>query len=293
VTAASRAVLGLDIGGSSSRARLSEGGRILAEAEGPGANVATIGPALVERRISALLSELGPVQPVACCAGSAGAEVPAARRRLEVLLTRLLPGCRVAVVHDTRLVIAAAGLDAGIALISGTGSVAYGRDHEGREARAGGWGWLIGDDGSGVWVVREAAREVMRRVDAGEPAGALGDALLTATHARGVRELIGKLHSLREARRWAELAGPVFEAAAIDAGARDVVARAAEALAGLAETIRERLSLEGPVILAGGLLLNQPWLEAAVRERLGAGVSRLEAPPVAGAVSLAESSSLI
>jgi glucosamine kinase len=291
VTAVSRAVLGLDIGGSSSRARLSEGGRILAEAEGPGANVATIGSALVERRISALLAGLGPVQPAACCAGSAGAEVPAARRRLENLLARLLPGCRIAVVHDTRLVLAAAGLDAGIGLISGTGAVAYGRDHDGREARAGGWGWLVGDDGSAVWVVREAVREVMRRVDDGQPAGPLGDSLVAATRARGVRELIEKLHQRREARRWAELAGPVFEAARVDAGAQAVVLRAAEALCGLAETVRTRLSLEGPVILAGGLLLNQPRLEAAVRQRLGPGVSRLEAPPVAGAVALAESNS--
>lgn len=289
MTAASRAVLGLDIGGSSSRARLSEGGRILAEAEGPGANVATIGPALVERRISALLARLGPVQPAVCCAGSAGAEVPEARRRMEGLLTRLLPGCRIAVVHDARLVLAAAGLDAGVALISGTGAVAYGRDHHGREARAGGWGWLIGDDGSAVWIVREAVREVMRRVDAGETAGQLADALLAATRARGARELIGKLHRLREARRWAELAGPVFAAAEVDAGAQAVVMRAAEALSALAETVRTRLSLEGPVILAGGLLLNQPRLESELRERLGPGVSRLEAPPVAGAVSLAES----
>jgi glucosamine kinase len=282
-------VLGLDIGGSSSRARLSAGGRILAEAEGPGANVAALTPAVAERRLTALLAELGGMHPVACCAGAAGAEVPDARVRLEQLLQRLLPGCRVEVVHDTRLVLAAAGFATGIALIAGTGSVAYGRDHRGRESRAGGWGWLLGDDGSAAWLAREAAREVMRRADAGEPLGALGDALMTAVGAREAGELTGRLHSFREPRRWAALAHVVFETTAEDAGAQALVAHAADGLAGLVERVRKALSFKGPVVLAGGLILNHPQLEAAVRRRLGRGTVRLEEPPVAGAVRLAES----
>src|SRR5206468_710817 len=81
------------------------------------------------------------------CAGAAGAEVPGARSRLRDLLERRLPGCRLSVVHDARLVLAAAGLEEGIALIAGTGSVAYGRTAGGREAQRGGWGWMVGDDG--------------------------------------------------------------------------------------------------------------------------------------------------
>lgn len=288
MTPSSRAVLGLDIGGSSSRARLSEGGRILAEAEGPGANVATIARALVARRISALVAEMGSITPVACCAGAAGAEVPAARKRLAVLLGRLLPDCRVAVVHDARLVLAAAGLDAGIALIAGTGSIAFGRDANGREARAGGWGWLVGDDGSATWLTREAAREVARRADAGEATGPLGAALLVAAGASDLRDLTGRLHHLREPRQWAAMAHAAFDAAAADPGADALVERAADALVGLVGRVHASLSLDGPVVLAGGLLLNQSRLESAVRRRLGPGVMRLEEPPVAGAVRLAE-----
>jgi glucosamine kinase len=279
-------VLGLDIGGSSSRARLVEGGRIIAEAEGPGANVAALRPRMVAGRLGALLGGLGAIGAEACCAGSAGAEVPAGRMRLERLLADLLPGCRITVVHDTRLVLAAAGLDSGIALISGTGSVAYGRDRGGREARAGGWGWLLGDDGSGVWLAREAAREVMRRSDAGTPLGPLGDAMLGAARARGTAELMGVLHALTEPRDWAALAGVVFETAREDPGAESLVERAAAGLGELVAVVRTRLSLDDPVVLAGGQLLNQPRLEAAVRKHVGA-ASRLEEPPVAGAVRLA------
>ena len=280
-------VLGLDIGGSSSRARLVEGGRIVAEAEGPGANVAALPPPVVADRLAALLGGLGAIGADACCAGSAGAEVPAGRERLAHLLAGLLPGSRITIVHDTRLVLAAAGLDIGIALISGTGSVAYGRDHDGREARAGGWGWLIGDDGSAAWLAREAAREVMRRSDSGAPLGALGEAMLEATHAAGTTELVGALHALSEPGEWAALAGVVFDTAAKDPAADSLVERAAAGLGELVAVVRRRLALEGPVVLAGGQLLNQPRLEAAVRNQVGAAV-RLEEPPVAGAVRLAE-----
>jgi glucosamine kinase len=288
VNSGSSAVLGLDIGGSSSRARLSAEGRVLAEAEGMGANVAEVAPRTVERRLSALLADLGPMHPAACCAGSAGAEVLPARKRLEKLLMRLLPGTRIAVVHDSRLILAAAGLESGIALIAGTGSVAYGRAGDGREIRIGGWGWLLGDEGSAVWLAREAAREVMRRADAGEPAGRLGEALLEAARARNASELTGRLHRLREPRPWAQLAHVVFDAAGDDAGARALIELAADALAALVKRVQERLSYEGPVVLAGGLLLHQALLESAVRHRLGSIVVRLEEPPVAGAVKLAE-----
>jgi glucosamine kinase len=213
--------------------------------------------------------------------------VPAARARLEAVLARLLPGTTIEVVHDARLVLAAAGLDQGMALIAGTGSVAYGRDAAGREARAGGWGWQLGDDGSGAWIVREAAREVMRRADAGEAAGALGTGLLRAAGAADSVELTGSLHSLGEPRRWAALAAAVFAAAPGDAAAAELVERAGTALAELIAVVGRRLGMAGTVILAGGLLLNQPLLEEAVRRRLDGPVQRLDEPPVAGAVRLA------
>ncbi len=278
-------LLGLDIGGSSSRARLVADGRIVAEVEGAGANVAVLSPALVESRLRELLAGIGET-PDACCAGSAGAEVPVARALLEKLLASILPGCKITVVHDSHLVLAAAGFDSGIALISGTGAVVYGRTREGKEARAGGWGWQVGDDGSAAWLAREAAREVMRRSDAGEHLGKLGEAMLQAANATGTTDLVGNLNSFGEPREWAALAGIVFDVAGDDSGAALLVERTAIALADLVTSMRKRLSMDGPVVLAGGQLLNQPRLESAVRRLLGK-ATRLDEPPVAGAVRLA------
>jgi glucosamine kinase len=281
-------LLGLDIGGSRSRARLSEDRRVVLELDGPGANVATLPPSVVARRLSQLLAGLGERRPEACCAGSAGAELVSGRVRLQRILHRLLPDCQVLVVHDSRLVLAAAEIEEGIAVIAGTGSVAYGRTADGREARRGGWGWMLGDEGSGVWIVREAAREVLRRAESGSPPGALGEAFLTALRIADPAELSSHVHSLREPMRWAALASLVFDAASSDDGARRVVDDAAMALRHIVAGVQDALGIEGPVVLAGGLLLTQPTFEAAVREALQVPCSRLEQPPVEGAVRLAE-----
>jgi glucosamine kinase len=243
---------------------------------------------VIDARLTRLLRALGEVRPDACCAGAAGAEIPSGRARLERLLQRLFPNCRLAVVHDTRLVLAAAGLDEGIALVAGTGSVAYGRRRDGREAQRGGWGWMLGDEGGGVWITREAAREVMARSDAHRPAGLLGESLLAACAARDAHELTAALHGMREPKAWAAAASSVFATVDADPGSRDIVDRAAAALARLVNDIAEELDLEGPVVLAGGLLQHQPALEHSLRERLDWKLLRLDAPPVAGAIHLAE-----
>lgn len=281
-------MLGLDIGGSSSRARLRANGHAALDLEGPGANVATLDWDLVGERLSALLDRLDGARPEACCAGAAGAEVPAARARLEALLERMLPGCRLAVVHDARLVLAAAGVDAGIALVAGTGSVAYGRTSDGRESQRGGWGWLVGDDGSAVWITREAARELAARADDGRPPGALGAAMLAAFGAEDARALTANLHAMREPMPWAAAATVVFDTFEDDGASQEIVGRAAGALAKLVRDVSDSLGVAGPVVLAGGLLLHQPRLEAAVRDRLTFRCVRLVEPPVEGAVRLAE-----
>jgi len=281
-------VLGLDIGGSSSRARLAEGGRTLSEASAPGANVALIDPGVVEERLTSLIEQLGSPHPATCCAGAAGAEVPAGKRRLEELLARLLPGASVLVVHDTRLILAAAGLDVGIALIAGTGSVAYARSDDGHEARAGGWGWMLGDEGSGAWIVREALRELMRRREEGVQLSVLGERMLVATESDDLLETISRVQLYHEAGQWAALAGEVFDSLALDAGAARIIDSAADALASLALRAGAKVGVDGPVVMAGGLITNFPDLASRVQARVGSAIV-LEEEPVAGAVRLAES----
>ena len=242
---------------------------------------------MVDERLAALLGQLGDVHPDACCAGAAGAETPDARARLQEFLARRYPTSRTCVVHDAHLVLAAAGRDDGIALIAGTGTVAYARAPDGRESRRGGWGWLVGDEGGGVWITREAARLVMTRAESGAGIGELGEAMLAACGAQAPEQMLASLHDRHEPMQWAALAATVFDTADEDEGAREIIDRASVALAELALPLRV-VCPDGPVVLAGGLLLNQQGLESEVRALIPVECVRLEQPPVAGALRLAE-----
>jgi N-acetylglucosamine kinase-like BadF-type ATPase len=282
-----RLVLGLDIGGSRTRARLARGGLTVAEAEAGSASLAAVGEAAAAAELGRLLEGLSTPLVAAAVAGAAGCDTPALRDRMRRVLGALLPGAAVEVVHDTRLVLAAAGLESGVALIAGTGSVAYARAPDGREARAGGWGYLLGDEGGGYWVVREAIRRVLAADDRGEAPGPLARCLLAAAGAAEPLDLTADFHRRREPAAWAALSHAMLEA-------EPALARAAAAeLANAAVTAARRLGLDGPVVLAGGLLLGEPPVASAVEAALaaalpGARTVRATEEPVAGAVRLAE-----
>lgn len=280
-------VLGLDIGGSRTRARLVEGGRTVAEAVTGSASLAAAGEEAAAAALGEALDELGRPAVQAAVAGAAGCDTPQSRQRMRGLVQAVVPGAAVEIVHDARLVLAAAGLDAGIALIAGTGSVAYGVAPDGREARAGGWGHLLGDEGSGYWVVREAIRRVLAEHDRGEPPGPLVRRLLQAAGAAEPLTLTADFHRRREPALWAAYSQLALEA---DPDLAEVAGRA---LAGTALIVAGKLALPGPVVLAGGILLGEPAVAAAVEAALaarlpGAAVLRCTEAPVAGAVRLAE-----
>lgn len=287
-------VLGLDIGGTRSRAQLCVDGEVVAEAAAAGASLIAVGEASARAALADLLAQL-PLQPRrrldAICAGSAGASAPGARQFLTEHLAPLTRSGTLVIVKDAMLVLPAADLDEGVALICGTGSVAVGR-YRGAEAQAGGWGYLLGDEGSGYWVVRAALRALLDRRDRGLAPGDLGERLLAATGTGQVTALHELFYREPHPRHWAGYAPLVLSSA--DPAATRIAADAADALAGLAVSVAGRLAVPAgvPVVLAGGLF-GHAGLEAAVRvsiggARPGSDVRTLTRPPVSGAVRLAE-----
>ena len=320
-------LLGLDIGGTSSRARLWADGGVAADVSGASASLPAAGADGARAALSELLDglRLDPADPVdAICAGSAGLSVPGAR---EFLLEQLAPLARrgtVTIVSDAMLVLPAADLAAGVAVICGTGSVAVGTDG-GRSVQVGGWGYLLGDEGGGYWVVREALRVLLSRRDEGRAPAALASALLSATGAADVAVLQRQFYEQSQyPRHWARLAPLVL--ASTDPAAADIAARAADAIAALAAAAVRKLDSPAgvspahgpaeadsavrqpavagvvcsrhrdrpggfPVVLAGGLMANAAFADAArraVRAALAdADVRVLATEPVAGAIRLA------
>src|SRR3954451_14553008 len=151
-------VVGIDVGGSKTHAVSLVGGRVVAEALAGSANLASVGAVEAGRQLRAIGDELaratGGIPVQAICAGAAGVDTVEAEYRLGALIRGLAPSATVRIVHDTELILAAARLDHGVALIAGTGSVAWGRTSGSgggadRVGRGRGRGYLLGDQGGG------------------------------------------------------------------------------------------------------------------------------------------------
>ncbi|WP_020104165.1 BadF/BadG/BcrA/BcrD ATPase family protein [Mycobacterium sp. 360MFTsu5.1] len=285
-------VIGLDIGGSKTQAVRVENGTVVAEALAGSANISSVGVEEAGRQLDVILHRLGAKGIQAVCAGAAGVETPAGEARLRDLLAQRLPCARVRVVHDSQLILAAAGVRDGIAVISGTGSVAFGR-RGGQQSRTGGWGYLLGDEGSGYWVAREAVRRSIARIDRGAPADRLGQQLAADCGLQFPGQLLDHFYDQPDRRYWAGRARVVFELASDgDRVSRQIVDEAGTALAQLAVSVGTRLDFTGPVVLAGGLAVHQPALQKVVRQRLierqFTDVRVLAVDPVRGAVELAQ-----
>ncbi|MFF0436650.1 N-acetylglucosamine kinase [Streptomyces sp. NPDC004327] len=289
-------VVGIDAGGTRTRARLADAttGRTVGEGTGGPGNALSVPAADLVRHLADALRAAGVRRAGSVVAGFAGGGPGGGHDRalaaLRTALARLgaVPA-RVEVHGDAEIAFAAApGAPAdGLVLIAGTGA-AGARVRERRMVRAvDGDGWLLGDAGSGFWLGREALRAVLRGLDGRGPATAL---------AGPVGELCGGLTKERvvcfayaaHPVRLAELSPLVVTAAAEgDTVAAGLLDRAADELAAIVAALGPR---EGePLVVTGGLL----GPDGPLLGRLGARVAGFGLVPapvrdgLAGAVALA------
>ncbi|MEO5314221.1 BadF/BadG/BcrA/BcrD ATPase family protein [Pseudarthrobacter sp. CC12] len=284
--------IGLDIGGTKTHGIRFEGGVPVADESAGSSNVQNVSREQAARNLADLFARIGggPVDRV--YAGSGGIDTDEDAAALAALIQPLAPGARVTVVHDSRLLLAAGRATTGVAVIAGTGSAAWGRNADGGEARAGGWGYLLGDEGSGYWLGREAVRHSLRRMNQGLPVDQLTEALLVSCGLDHPNKLIALFHSPDTGRRfWAQQARHVVEAAA--AGHRDsatLLDQAGQDLAALAGQVLGLLKIKGPVILGGGLGMNVAPLQESFRRHLAetgvTDVRVLDQEPVFGVLQL-------
>ena len=274
-------LIGIDGGGSKTVALLADvAGRVLGRGEAGPSNHQTVGVAAAEAALNQAISAafagagLESCPPRAIGLGLSGVDRPADREIIHDWAARHVPGARLVIVNDAEIVLAA-GTPAGwgVAVISGTGSIVVGRDREGRTARAGGWGYILGDEGSGFAIGQAALRAIMRAADGRGPQTALTDAILTHWSLPTPSALIGRLHQTPTPpiQDIARLAARVESVAAEgDAVARRIVEEAGRELALAVAAVVRQLDLRGPVpcALAGGVivrgqLIRELFLEAA------------------------------
>ena len=160
-------MIGLDIGGTKTRGVRFEDGTPVADESVGSSNVQNVSPEEAARNLAELFARIGGGAVAQVYAGAGGIDTDDDAAALAALIAPHVPGARITVVHDSRLLLAAGGASTGVAVIAGTGSAAWGKNGRGEEARAGGWGYLLGDEGSGYWLGREAVRHSLRRMNQG------------------------------------------------------------------------------------------------------------------------------
>jgi N-acetylmuramic acid 6-phosphate etherase len=224
---------------------------------------------------------IGGTRLAAACLGLAGVGRAEERDRMTAWARETLSADHVAVITDAEILFAAGTLPAwGIVLIAGTGSLALGRAERGATERCGGWGPLLGDEGSGYSIALAGLRAAARMADGRGPATALSAALQQRLGAVSPADLVARVHDPASSRdRIAALATDVVAAAtAGDGVAEQIVAGAAGELAHLVATLATRLGLAAgayPLRLAGGLLCQAPTM----RDALLAGLASAGAAP--------------
>ncbi|GLX02327.1 BadF/BadG/BcrA/BcrD ATPase family protein [Microtetraspora sp. NBRC 16547] len=277
-------VIGLDIGGTSSRALVSTltGIPVGYGRAGAGNPVSRPPEAAAAAMLSALRQALAGLDAAEVRAGVLGlaGRGRLADARVGAIFQRAWEDaglrCPMRVVGDVLVAFASGSGDpAGTVLVSGTGAVAA-EIRDGRVHRtADGLGWLLGDEGSAFWLGREAVRRVTRDIYADRQTGPL--ATLVTRHLLGPDGLTGDRGEDADAvvtasyalvpRALARLAPLVSQAAAEDPLARDIVQDAAARLAGSVAEIRDAAS-ENPIVLSGGVLTSGGPVTAAVRRLL-------------------------
>jgi N-acetylglucosamine kinase len=294
-------VLGIDVGGSKTVCLLAdEAGTVLAVVRGPGANLQAAGELQLEKIVHRVMEDalVGRDRPAVVCIGIAGVDRDDDARVVSSIMQRISRGARLVVVNDALIaLVASAGESPGIVVIAGTGSIAFGRNARGLAARSGGWGHMIGDEGSGYWIGREALAAAVREVDGRGPHTALTEDVLAHFGVQDAAGLVAIVYNREVPRANVASLGPIVQRARErgDAVATQILERAADELSLAAASVAARLEMRGdafPFVLAGSMFRVVPSIVDDLRQRLGevaprAEVKLLTAEPATGAVALA------
>ena len=288
-------IFGIDGGGTSCRLRVEEAsGSFIWKGESGGANPRSAGWKGTETALGSLFSDLYAstgLDPDACTggfAGMAGIGRAGDRDKMRDLVKNISRvSCPVEADMDALpALVGALGRKEGILLVAGTGSVAVGASTEGRIVRAGGWGHILGDEGSAYDVGRKGLDAAIRCFEARGPATVLLERALAYFGIPEAFQLIPAVYETFDKSRIAGFAREVSRARADgDTIAASLLAAAAANLAALVVSVAVRLSGEianKAIALSGGFIENEAFLKREVETRLEAGLPSYRVLPARG-----------
>lgn len=301
--------LGIDGGGSKTTCAVGDESSVLATATAGPSNITRVGEVRAREALQQAIQEacsaasIDPEQVRRACIGVAGAGRDEAADIIRRITAEIVVG-EIEVVGDMQIALTAAfGEGPGVIVIAGTGSIAYGRDEQGKTARAGGWGFAISDEGSAHWIGRAAVSRLLRAIDeekdpqSAVEASPLSRQLKAAWNVQSLGQLQRAANSNAD---FAALFPAVFAAAeAGDGLSKGVLTQAGIELARLAGTVPRRLfgpdgaSLAAiPLAMAGGVFRHSPLVRRVFRDETCQLDSRIAVSPqivepVTGALQMA------
>jgi glucosamine kinase len=203
----------------------------------------------------------------------------------ESILREILASHRTLVTDDAQIALAGATAgEPGVVVIAGTGSIAFGRNSVSRTARAGGWGYLFGDEGGGFWIARQALRAALRWEEGWGVPTSLRARLLDSTGTRNINDLLHRCYTAEFPRpRVASLSTLVNQAAEVgdpaaleilDEGARELALSAVAVRGQLFEAGEETLVAYSGGVFGSRILLGRfrAWMASEVGVRVTAPV---------------------
>ncbi len=299
-TSAMPLCLGIDGGGTKTECAVGDERSILGRATGESAKVQRVGE---ENARQALRSVIGQACAAAgieakaiqsTCIGIAGAAREPIAEFVRRTIGEVVPGV-VEVVGDMAIALEAAFEGGpGVVVIAGTGSIAYGRNERGETARAGGWGPVVSDEGSGDWIGKQAVAAAMRAHDGGRMTQLL-PTVMNTWHIATRSDLFLMANAYPPPDFAGLVPAVIANAEAGDLLAREVLANAGTELAKLAGTVIRRL-WPGPcavkVAMVGGVFRNvapvrESFRKALLSLRPDAALAEGIVDPVLGALALA------
>ena len=296
-------IIGIDGGGTKTIGILTtETGQHLAEVQSGPANYHVVGEAKTRSVLEDIVGELydkagiPPTRVVRFCLGMAGLGRAADREVIGRICDELGISKNRILTHDAHIaLVGGTEKQEGVIVISGTGAIAYGINAHGKEARASGWGYLLGDEGSGYDIAMKGLRAVARAADGRGDPTELTNRILNRLERNEPGELIRWVHAASR-DTIAQLAEIVFDTARTpDAVAECIVDEAADELVCAAASVIEQLKFAEPfdIILSGGNFIHQAMFVDKLRHRFEkiqpeASVQLPKNEPAYGAVLLAQ-----
>lgn len=275
--------IGIDGGGSRSKGVLVDNQYSkISDAEGLCLNPLTIGWKKfrdhLEKLLEELLTDASTDEVESLCAGLAGTGDEAVRKRAEKEIAALLPGAEVQVISDALAALWGAFRGGpGLLLIAGTGSICLGMDENGKIARSGGFGRILGDEGGGYWIALEAVKEALRGADGRGVGTEITDVIRNEFSLYNMQEIVPKTSSGElPPEKIAALTKTLLPLSSKDPTVFRIIKKAGKELADLVETTALKLNLKQPRFALWGGLWKSPGRELQAALEL-----ELESRPVA------------